>query len=146
LGGLFSLPFLNRWKVNAIQTGEDIIITSKEMKKETFISWIKVYLVTCGSWISRYLVINAILQAFLDLSLFDHTLILGKQFVLWLFMLVSPTPGASGVAEYAFGELLVSFSSSTILLAGMAVIWRLISYFPYLFIGAWILPKFLRKK
>lgn len=146
LGGLFSLPFLNRWKENAIQTGEDIIITSKEMKKETFISWIKVYLVTCGSWISRYLVINAILQAFLDLSLFDHTLILGKQFVLWLFMLVSPTPGASGVAEYAFGELLVSFSSSTILLAGMAVIWRLISYFPYLFIGAWILPKFLRKK
>lgn len=146
LGGLFSLPFLNRWKVNAIQTGEDIIITSKEMKKETFISWIKVYLVTCGSWISRYLVINAILQAFLDLSLFDHILILGKQFVLWLFMLVSPTPGASGVAEYAFGELLVSFSSSTILLAGMAVIWRLISYFPYLFIGAWILPKFLRRK
>lgn len=146
LGGLFSLPFLNRWKVNAIQTGEDIIITSNEMKKETFISWINVYLVTCGSWISRYLVINAILQAFLDLSLFDHILILGKQFVLWLFMLVSPTPGASGVAEYAFGELLVSFSSSTILLAGMAVIWRLISYFPYLFIGAWILPKFLRRK
>ena len=146
LGGIFSLPILRRWKLKAIQTGDDIIITSKEMKKETFLSWIKVFLVTCGSWISRYLVINAILQAFLDLTLYDHTLILGKQFVLWLFMLVSPTPGASGVAEYAFGELLVSFSSSTILLAGMAVIWRLISYFPYLFIGAWILPRFLRKK
>jgi uncharacterized protein (TIRG00374 family) len=146
LSGIFSLPILRRWKLKAIQTGDDIIITSKEMKKETFLSWIKVFLVTCGSWISRYLVINAILQAFLDLTLYDHTLILGKQFVLWLFMLVSPTPGASGVAEYAFGELLVSFSSSTILLAGMAVIWRLISYFPYLFIGAWILPRFIRKK
>ena len=116
------------------------------MKKETFLSWVQVYLVTCGSWISRYLVINAILQAFLQLSFYDHALILGKQFVLWLFMLISPTPGASGVAEYAFGELLISFSGSTILLAGMAVIWRLISYFPYLFIGAWILPRFLRKK
>ena len=146
LGVLFSLPFLKRWKVKAVQTGEDIVVTSQEMKKETFLSWVKLFLVTCGSWISRYLVINAILQAFLQLSFYDHALILGKQFVLWLFMLISPTPGASGVAEYAFGELLISFSSSTILLAGMAVIWRLISYFPYLFIGAWILPRFLRKK
>ena len=146
LGGIFSLPILKRWKSKAIQTGDDILITSKEMKKETFFSWVKLFLVTCGSWISRYLVINAILQAFLDLTLNDHMLILGKQFVLWLFMLVSPTPGASGVAEYAFGELLVSFSGSTILLAGMAVIWRLISYFPYLFIGAWILPRFIGKK
>ena len=145
LGGLFSLPFLNRWKVAAVQTGTDIITTSLEMRKESIRNWIKVYLVTCGSWISRYLVINSILQAFLNLSLNDHALILGKQFVLWLFMLVSPTPGASGVAEYAFGELLISFSGSALLLAGMAVIWRLISYFPYLFIGAWILPRFVGK-
>jgi uncharacterized protein (TIRG00374 family) len=146
LGGLFSLPFLNRWKVAAVQTGTDIITTSLEMRKESILNWVKVYLVTCGSWISRYLVINSILQAFLNLSLYDHALILGKQFVLWLFMLVSPTPGASGVAEYAFGELLLSFSGSALLLAGMAVIWRLISYFPYLFIGAWILPRFVGKK
>ena len=143
---LFSIPFLTRWKDSAVKTGEDIVITSAEMRKESYLNWVKVYLVTCGSWISRYLVINAILQAFLNLSLYDHALILGKQFVLWLFMLISPTPGASGVAEYAFGELLVSFSGSTLLLAGMAVIWRLISYFPYLFIGAWILPRFLNKK
>lgn len=143
---LFSIPFLTRWKDSAVKTGEDIVVTSAEMRKEPYVNWVKVYLVTCGSWISRYLVINAILQAFLNLSLYDHALILGKQFVLWLFMLISPTPGASGVAEYAFGELLVSFSGSALLLAGMAVIWRLISYFPYLFIGAWILPRFLNKK
>ncbi len=146
LGGLFSLPFLNRWKVVAVQTGADIITTSLEMRKESILNWVKIYLVTCGSWICRYLVINSILQAFLNLSLYDHVLILGKQFVLWLFMLVSPTPGASGVAEYAFGELLITFSGSALLLAGMAVIWRLISYFPYLFIGAWILPRFVGKK
>jgi uncharacterized protein (TIRG00374 family) len=146
LGVLFSLPFLKRWKVAAVQTGTDIITTSLEMRKESILNWVKVYLVTCGSWICRYLVINSILQAFLNLSLYNHALILGKQFVLWLFMLVSPTPGASGVAEYAFGELLISFSGSALLLAGMAVIWRLISYFPYLFIGAWILPRFLGKK
>jgi uncharacterized protein (TIRG00374 family) len=59
-------------------------------------------------------------------------------------MLVSPTPGGSGVAEFAFGELLVSFSQSTLLLAALAILWRLISYFPYLFIGAFLLPRWLK--
>lgn len=145
LAALFSLPFINRWKKSAVQTGEDIVVTSVEMRKESIANWLKVFFVTCGSWISRYLVINAILEAFLNLSLYDHVLVLGKQFVLWLFMLISPTPGASGVAEYAFGELLISFSGSALLLTGMAIIWRLISYFPYLFIGAILLPKFLNK-
>jgi uncharacterized protein (TIRG00374 family) len=115
------------------------------MRNETFGYWLKVFGFTCASWISRYLVINAILQAFLQLGFVDHILVLGKQLVLWLFMLVSPTPGGSGVAEYAFGELLVPFTQSTLLLAGLAVIWRLISYFPYLFIGAFLLPRWLRK-
>lgn len=142
---LFSLPFLRRWKDGAIQTGKDIELSSAEMKKEPFSFWIKVFLSTCGSWISRYLVINALLQAFLNLGFYDHITILGKQLVLWLFMLVSPTPGGSGVAEYAFGELLIPFSQSAILLVGLAILWRLITYFPYLFIGAFLLPRWLRK-
>ena len=59
-------------------------------------------------------------------------------------MMVSPTPGGSGVAEYAFGELLASFSASAILIVGLAILWRLVSYFPYLFIGAFILPRWLK--
>ena len=95
---------------------------------------------------SRYLVVNAILAAFLNIGLMDHVHIIGKQLVLWLFMLVSPTPGGSGVAEFAFGELLAGFSSSAILLAALAILWRLISYFPYLFIGSILLPRWLRAK
>jgi hypothetical protein len=76
----------------------------------------------------------------------DHLLILGKQLVLWLLMRVSPTPGGSGIAEYAFGELMVTFSQSALLLAALAILWRLISYFPYLFIGAVLLPRWLRNK
>lgn len=145
LNKLFSLLFLKRWKQKALQTGRDIEISSAEMRKEKFGFWVKVFAATCGSWISRYLVINALLQAFLQLGFIDHVLILGKQLVLWLFMLVSPTPGGSGVAEYAFGELLISFSQSGLLLVGLALLWRLISYFPYLFIGAYLLPRWIKK-
>lgn len=146
LGKLFSLPILRKWKQKAIETGKDIELSSQIMQKEKHSYWLKIFAVTSLSWISRYLVINAILHAFLTLGFIDHILILGKQLVLWLFMLVSPTPGGSGVAEYAFGELLVSFSQSSLLIAVLAVLWRLISYFPYLFIGAFLLPRWLRKK
>ena len=142
---LFSIRFLKKWKTKAVQTGEDLEIASRELKKENSLFWVKTFMATLGSWVCRYLVINFILNAFIQLSFLDNILLLGKQIVLWLFMLISPTPGASGVAEYAFGELLSTFSSSAILIASLAILWRLISYFPYLFIGAIILPKWLRK-
>ena len=142
---IFRIPFLKRWKFIAKEWGKDIEKASKEFKQETRFFWGKVFLTTIASWISRYLVINAILNAFLDLGFMDNIKVLGQQLVLWLFMLVSPTPGGSGVAEFAFGELLASFSSSAILLAGLAILWRLISYFPYLFIGSILLPAWIRR-
>ncbi len=142
---IFRLPFLKRWKFVAKEWGKDIEKASKEFKQESRFFWSKVFLTTVASWISRYLVINAILNAFVDLGFMDNMKVLGQQLVLWLFMLVSPTPGGSGVAEFAFGELLASFSSSAILLAGLAILWRLISYFPYLFIGSFLLPAWIRR-
>lgn len=145
LGFIFRFPLLKRWRTAAEKTGEEIFVTSKELRTEPKSFWWKAFFSTCGSWISRYLVINALLQAFISLSLHQHFLLLGKQLVLWLFMLVSPTPGASGVAEYAFGELLSTFTASSLLLVALAVIWRLISYFPYLIIGSFLVPRWLRK-
>ncbi len=142
---IFRLPILKKWKDSAIQTGTEIEIASLEIKNEKPKFWIKSFLSTIGSWLCRYFVINAILNAFLPLSFFDNILIFGKQFVLWIFMLVSPTPGGSGVAEYAFSELLAPFSQSAILLVVLAIIWRLISYFPYLFIGAIMLPRWIKR-
>ena len=142
---VFSIPFLSKWKPKAVQTGLDLEIAALELKQEKTNFWTSTFMATLASWISRYLVINFILNAFLELRFIDNIVLLGKQLVLWLFMLVSPTPGASGVAEYAFGELLATFSASTILIASLAILWRLISYFPYLFIGAFILPRWLKK-
>lgn len=146
LSFIFRLPFLKKWRQKAIETGEEIVITSKELKKESWKFWLSSFGATVMSWVSRYLVINCILAAFLALRVHDHLFILGKQLVLWLLMRISPTPGGSGVAEYAFGELMANLTSSALLLAGLALIWRLISYFPYLFIGAFLLPRWLRKK
>ncbi len=142
---VFRFPLIKRWKFIAAEWGKDIEKAAITFKKEKNSFWLAVFVSTFMSWISRYLVINAILNAFLHLGFYDNILVLGKQLILWLFMLVSPTPGGSGVAEYAFGEILSSFSSSAILLVIMAIIWRLISYFPYLFIGAILLPSWIKR-
>lgn len=145
LGGIFNISFLKKWRPQAMKTSEEMEIASKELKKEKPSFWLKTFGATLASWISRYLVINCILNAFLALDFFNNIQVFGKQFVLWLFMRMSFTPGGSGVAEYAFGELLATFSTSGILIACLAILWRLISYFPYIFIGAIILPRWMKR-
>lgn len=145
LGGIFSISFLKKWRPKAMKTSEEMEIASKELKQEKPSFWLKAFGATLASWISRYLVINCILNAFLALDFFNNIQVFGKQFVLWLFMRMSFTPGGSGVAEYAFGELLATFSTSGILIACLAILWRLISYFPYIFIGAIILPRWMKR-
>lgn len=144
LSAITRLSFLKKWQHKAIKTGEDIALTAQWMKGEPFSFWMKTFLATVASWTSRYLVINFVLQAFVHLGLLQHIQLFAKQFVLWMFLRVSPTPGGSGVAEWAFGELLVNFAGSAVLLGTMAVIWRLISYFPYLLIGSILFPRWLR--
>lgn len=141
---MMKIPFLKRWRKPAVAMGNDIKITAKQMQGESVRHWISAFGATLLSWLGRYAVINCILQAFISISFTDHIQILGKQLILWLVMMVSITPGGSGVAEYAFSELLNGFGASMLVLAVLAIIWRLISYFPYLFIGVYVLPNWLR--
>ncbi|AEA43217.1 lysylphosphatidylglycerol synthase transmembrane domain-containing protein [Fluviicola taffensis] len=138
-------PLLKRFQGGSKKVGTDISETAVEMKKESLSFWFKAFGATVFSWSSRFLVINFILQAFLSLGFLQQIQIFSKQFVLWMFLRISPTPGGSGVAEWAFGQLLIEYSPSIILLGTMAVLWRLISYFPYLIVGSIILPRWLSK-
>jgi uncharacterized protein (TIRG00374 family) len=139
------LPFLSRYKHKAQQTGKDIIISSKVFVKKPLIFWLKLIVTTIFSWSSRFLVVNFILMAFVKLNLTTNLLIFAKQLVMWLILLVSPTPGGSGVAEYLFDTFLSEFIPAGALILLTSILWRLISYYPYLFIGAFILPKWLAK-
>lgn len=145
LNFIFKLPFLKRFKKRALRTGIEVRTTAKQFTAYPFTYWLKVFGATLLSWTGRYLVINFILMAFLPLTLVQNGLVFAKQFIMWVLMLVSPTPGASGVAEWAFTNLLSEFAPSALLIISLAIIWRLISYFPYLFIGAFILPRWLKR-
>lgn len=139
---VFRLPFLRKWRHDAAATGDDIMVTSKELKGKPFIFWFKAFTATFFSWTARYWVVNFLILAFVAVD--QHLLIYARQLVMWVIMLISPTPGGAGIAELAFSGFLKSFIPVG-LAAGLAFLWRLVSYYPYLFIGAIILPRWIKK-
>lgn len=141
---VFKLPFLRRWKKGAEKAGADIINSSVEFKKQSLSFWLKAALSSFLSWTSRYFVVNAMLLAFFPVH--DHLLIFARQLVMFLILLIMPTPGGSGFAEYVFKNFLGSFIPVAGLSYVFALLWRLITYYPYLIIGAIIVPRWISAK
>jgi glycosyltransferase 2 family protein len=139
---IFKLPFLRKWRERAAETGNEIIITSREMKGKPFVFWLKAFTATMFSWTGRFLVVNFLILAFVSGG--DQLLIYARQLVMWVILLISPTPGGSGVAEFVFSGFLGEFIPSG-LTPALGLMWRIISYYPYLFIGAIILPNWLKR-
>lgn len=144
---IFKLPVLRKWKRGANQAGSDIIESSNELRRKPFSFWLKAFMATFWSWTARYWVVNVILLAFMfqGYNFTEHIMIFARQLVMWIMMLVSPTPGGSGFSEWVFTKYLGEFLPSAGVAATIALVWRMISYYPYLIIGVFILPKWIKK-
>ena len=145
---LFKLPFLRRWKQGANQAGTEIVESSKEFRHKPFRYWLKAFLATFLSWCSRYWVANAIMLAFFDVH--GHFLTFARQLVMWIMMLVMPTPGGSGLSELIFTRYLGEFLPvPASVLAGvaavLALLWRLATYYPYLIVGVLLFPRWVKR-
>ncbi len=141
---VFSIRWLRKWRTAAARTGDDIIVSSGELKKQSFTFWVKALASTILSWSSRYLVVNALIMAFfLDT---EHFLLFARQFIMWVMMLIMPTPGGSGFSEFLFKEYLGEFFPAAGVAIIIALVWRLITYYPYLIIGVIVFPRWLRAK
>ena len=139
---LFSIRFLKRWRPGVVRWGDDLIMSSKEIKGEPLSYWLKGFGATVLSWSARFFTLNFILIALI--GSFDHLQVFGRQLVMWVIMLISPTPGSSGVAELAFNEFF-SYLMPAAFLAIAAITWRLLTYMPYLIAGSIVLPGWLRR-
>ncbi len=150
---IFSIPGLSRWKTGAIRQADDIVTASKHLSNKPFKFWLKSFGATVFSWTSHHLIVNFLILALIFgikgsgephvVTLVEHVNIYARQLIIWIMTKVMPTPGGSGLSEVIFMEYMKMFIP-----AGfnslMTVIWRLFSYYPYLFIGAVILPGWIR--
>lgn len=135
--------WFKRWRRAAYQTGNDIITASREIKGKPPVYWLQAAGFTLFIWTARYVTLNFLMETFIDLSLQNHLLVFGRQIVLWISMLISPTPGSTGTAEYFFRELYFEFLGN--FSGTVGVLWRLLTYYPYLLTGIFILPIWLRR-
>lgn len=139
---LFKFKIIRKWRYGALLTGTDLVTSAKEMKGKSLVFWLKAFGATALSWTARFTLVNFLILAFLPVD--NHLHIYASQLVMWVIMLISPTPGGSGIAEIIFNDFLSPF-----IIVGLTPIlgffWRLLSFYIYLIIGSLVLPVWLQK-
>jgi len=144
---LFNKRFLRRFRRRGFKTATEMQLASEEFGEKKFLFWLEASAATFLAWMARYLVLNCVLAAFVatEISFRDHVIAFARQAVLFVVMIVSPTPGSSGIAESTFRELFSDMIVPVGITMMIALIWRLITYYPYLFIGIPILPRWIKR-
>lgn len=144
LVGIFSAPLLRRWRRNMVTTGDQLITAANGLRRKKWDYWWPALLATFVSWTARYSIVNCILHAFQPGAHLNDVVIYGKQVVMGIIILLSPTPGGSGLAEFIFNDFLSLFIA-TGLAPALALLWRLMSYYPYIVVGVILLPRWVRR-
>ncbi len=68
-----------------------------------------------------------------------------KQLIMWGVLLIPLTPGASGLAEILFSSFLGEYFASPSLANMTSIIWRLVSFYPYIVAGVIVLPLWINR-
>jgi uncharacterized membrane protein YbhN (UPF0104 family) len=138
-----SIKYLRKWRYAAYERGTEMIMASEQLKGMGTKFWIYLSLSTIFIWSSRYLLLNFLMASFTKITMSEHVLIFGKQIILWVVMLISPTPGSSGTAEAIFPAFFGSHLGDYTIIVN--VLWRMFTYYPYLFLGAFFLPRWINR-
>lgn len=140
---IFSIKGLRKWKYNANEYGDQIIEASKQLKGRTTKYWSMIIGATIFVWSARYLMLNALITAYSSITFNEHIIIFARQIIMWIVMMISPTPGSSGTAEFFFAQFFEQFLLGYTFVT--SIIWRMFSYYPYLLLGAIFLPRWIRQ-
>lgn len=144
LGKIASWRILRKKSDSIIGLGEEMIATSKELRSKSVRFWLEVFCGTMIAWTARYFVVNALFLGFLPGTDHYQWIILARQFVIWVVLMVSPTPGGAGLSEWLFSNYYGDMVGTAGMALIMAVFWRLITYYLYLVIGAIVTPGWLK--
>ena len=138
------IRLLKKWHEGALNLADNMVATGKELRTKPFKFWLEVFGGTALSWTSRYLVVNALFLGFVSTADPAQWLIFAREFILWVVLMASPTPGGSGLSEWLFSEYYGDLVTTAGMALILAVFWRIISYYVYLIIGAIIVPGWLK--
>ena len=143
------IQWLGRWRQSLSEFADDLQNSALEMKSLPLYQWAGAFLATMASWTARFMSLVAVMaMVVVPFSALEPLTIVARQLVMWVYLLISPTPGSSGVAEWllhAFFEPWFALSGSLIAPAMTMLIWRLATHFIYLLLGVLVIPGWLRR-
>jgi glycosyltransferase 2 family protein len=147
LVGATKLPLLKRFNAAMTKLGDEIILASEEMRHIGKRQHAAAFLATWVAWTCKFLLISALIYG-IDRPNIDFTrevLLYSRLQSMFIIMAFSPTPGGAGFAEGLFYPFLSDFISNFEVATVIALIWRLMSYYAMLAIGAVIVPNWIRR-
>jgi len=137
-----------RWRKNAVALGNDIVLASKVTKSKPFKFHLAAFLATATAWSCRFLLLNCLIIAFvptIDTGFWTQFALYSRLETMFVIIAFSPTPGAAGFAEFVFWGFVNDYVSVEGIALIIATIWRLFTYYLYLFAGVLIIPNWIRK-
>jgi len=140
-----SWRLLKRFRQAAVKLGDDMVITANEIVQKNWRFHLRSFLFTAAAWTSRFIIVNCLIIALIEHISYhpwDQLKIFGRQIMMFLFMMFSPTPGAAGFAEVFFGSFIGDYIPKSAALI-IALIWRFLTYYIYLIVGVIIVPTWL---
>jgi uncharacterized protein (TIRG00374 family) len=140
-----SWGWMKRFQVAAQKQGDELVIASAALKNVGLGYWMRAIGATFAVWTSRYLIVNCLLAAFVGLAFTDHLLIFSRHVLLWVILLIGFTPGAAGFAEISFQAFFGNYTEGIVAITIVALMWRIVTYYPYLIAGAIFLPRWLKR-
>ncbi|MFY0594099.1 TIGR00374 family protein [Roseivirga sp.] len=142
-GAVMNLKWLKKWELVVTKQADDLVLVSQVLKGKPISFWLSVLGITYAVWILKYSMLNVLIWGFTDLNFADQALLLGRHLTMWIVLLVSPAPGNAGAAELIFPVFFEEYLREYTFVCSL--LWRLLSYYPYLLIGAIILPKWIKR-
>lgn len=148
LGWLTNNRLLRRFHEAAIKLGEDLVTASKGLKGQSWKVHLQAIVGTCLAWVFRFLLISCLVMAFtpgLPLTFKFQAELYARAQTLFFILMFSPTPGGAGIIELTFNGFLIDYVQSNTHATVISTVWRLMSYYLYLILGALVVPNWIRK-
>lgn len=132
------LPLLRRFEARVTEEMVRLAEQSEVLRKQPLGFYLRGLGVTGVSWLMRPLLVVLLVLGVMEVA--EPVLLFLRSTALFYISIVMPTPGGSGGVEGAFWLLLADMIPST-LLAPVLLAWRVLSYFLFVALGAYVLSR-----
>lgn len=139
---IFKIPFLKRYSSTVSKAILELEKSAIELRSKSFKFVMYAFFLSCMSWIARIAI-----PVIVILSFGPADIILGflRSFALNLAGLFIPTPGGSGGFEGLFALFMGTIMPRAAFISLAIFMWRLISYYFSIALGAWSSMWYIKK-